>query len=281
MKFLSQIIQLAANIDFSYNKLLSILFCKFVVMNLFKKDFESYASNCVNEISMLQNEFMQLYDINSYGEWYYDHDIGAFQFKADHGKNLYFRYIDVGSFSTNTNTWNWSWDNSTTPRLVKAGLEKVRIFGATNDFGQLTTGLIEGDEYTGWEMTSISAKLLSAIGMYRIQRDHLFIYFIFTHELTQEQYDALENKSVECDVHEKGQIAFVCKHLISKEYPGFHEAFESGLCMEENDDYQAWCDECEKVRINEGKWNEESMAFAEIKIVCDQCYFEIKYRQTL
>ena len=48
--------------------------------------------------------------------------------------------------------------------------------------------------------------------------------------------------------------------------------------MESDDDYQAWCDECEKVRLKEGEWNDVSMAIAKIELVCDQCYFEIKAR---
>jgi hypothetical protein len=249
-------------------------------MNIFQKDFARYSIDCVHEMQLLQNEFMKLYDINSYEEWFYDHSIGAFHFKAKDGRNLYFKYVDIGSFSTNTNTWMWSWHNNSTPKLAKRGIEKVRNYGATHNYDQLKTGMINGDEYTGWEMTSISTKLLSAIGMYRIPSDHLFIYFIFTDELSQEQYNALKDKYIACDVHEAGRIAFVCGHLTRKEHSGFHEAFESDPMVEEDEDYQAWCDECEKVRLREGEWNDESMAFANIKLVCDECYFEIKLQQT-
>jgi hypothetical protein len=232
-------------------------------------------------MSSLQNEFMQLYDINSYENWYYDHDIGAFHFKGDDGRNLYFKYLKVGSFSTETNTWKWSWDNKFTPRHIKKPLEKVKAFGEANHFEPLTKGLINGDEYTGWEMTAVSAKLLNALGMYRIPQEHLFIYFIFINELTQEQYDALKDKYTACDIHASGRVAFVCRHLINAGDQGFHEAFESDPLIEEEDDYQAWCNECERVRSKAGEWNDESMAFADIKVVCDECYFEIKKRNQI
>lgn len=247
-------------------------------MSIPEKDFETYANNCLNERSSLQNEFMQLYDIDSYEQWYYDHGIGAFHFKANDGKNLYFKYVDVGSFSTKANTWNWSWDNRSTPKYVKRPLEKVRAFGEANNFERLTTGLVDGDEYTGWEMTAVTAKLLSGIGMYRIPQEHLFIYFVFTNELSQEQYDALADKYIACDEHNTGRASFVCQHLVNNDYRGFHEAFESDPLIEEEDDYQAWCDECEQVRLREGEWTDEAMAFAAIKVVCDECYFEIKKR---
>jgi hypothetical protein len=44
----------------------------------------------------------------------------------------------------------------------------------------------------------------------------------------------------------------------------------------EDDDFQAWCYECEKVRVEHDGWNDESMEFSDIKLVCEKCYFEIK-----
>jgi hypothetical protein len=46
--------------------------------------------------------------------------------------------------------------------------------------------------------------------------------------------------------------------------------------LSDEDDFQAWCDECEGVRKSEGEWNDQSMKFADIKVVCEKCYFEMK-----
>jgi hypothetical protein len=245
-------------------------------MSQLEQDFETYKNECVTDLMSLQPEFISLYDIDSYENWFYDDSVGAFHFKSDDGRNLYFKYIDVGSFSTKANTWNWSWDNKTTPKHVCRDLEKVRTFGASNNYEPLTTGLFEGDEYTGWEMTAISASLLNAIGSYRVPSEHLFIYFIFTNELTQEQYDELKHKYANCDKHISDRVAFVCQHLINNVSIGFQEAFDSDQFIEPDDDLQAWCDECEKIRLKEGKWTDDAMAIANIKVVCNQCYFEIK-----
>ena len=45
----------------------------------------------------------------------------------------------------------WAWDNKTTPAHVSRPLEKVRSFGLENDFQELTTGSLNGDEFTGWK----------------------------------------------------------------------------------------------------------------------------------
>lgn len=250
-------------------------------MHPFQPNFEDFKDQCVKNMMSLQSEFMKLYDIDSYEEWFCDHGIGAFHFQSGDGRNLYFKYVKVGTFSTNTNTWNWSWANKMTPTHVSQALEKVKLWGATHNFELLTKGLFEGDEYTGWEMTSISAALLNVMGAYRISDEHLFHYFIFTNELTQEEYSERKDKYIACDLHTSGRVAFVCQHLNSDTYTGFHEAFDPDTITDDDDGYQAWCNECEKVRLKEDGWNDTSMAFAKIKAVCDQCYFEIKKRNKL
>ncbi len=209
------------------------------------QNLDSFSTECLKHLSAIQDEFMRLYDISSYEHWY--HDIGAFHFKSDDGRNLYFKYIDIGSYSTKRNTWMWSWENNTTPKHVARGLEKVRAFGEENNYNDLCQGLLEnGDDYTGWALTAITARLLNAIRAYRIPQQHLFIYFVFTNELTQEEYDELKDKYIQCATHRTSRVAFVCQHLNKDKYTGFHEAFESNPLIELDDDYQAWCDDAKR-----------------------------------
>jgi hypothetical protein len=127
----------------------------------------------------------------------------------------------------------WSWDNNSTPKHVTKGLQKVKEYGEKNKYNDLSQGLLEnGDEYTGWALTAITAKLSNAIGAYRIPHEHLFIYFIFTNELSQEQYEELKNKYVECETHGTSRVAFVCQHLLKGSGLGFYEAFESNPLIE-------------------------------------------------
>lgn len=243
--------------------------------------FGEYRNKCVDEISSLQDEFKKLYNLDSYEQWFFDEDFGVFRFESKDGRKLYFKYSLIGSFSAKTSTWKWSWDNEHIKPTERKGIEQIRIFGHENDYNLLTTGLIEADEYTGWEMTSISAKILSAIGVYRFTEDHLTFYIVFTGELTREQYDCWKERAVTCESHGTSRAAFVCQHLSKDTYTGFHEAFESNPLIEPDDDYQAWCDECEKIRLQEGEWNDVSEGFAKIRLICDQCFFEIKRRNEI
>ena len=91
--------------------------------------FEEFKDESVKQLSRVQEEFIKLYNLYSYEHWFYDHGIGAFHFKSNDGRNLYFRYVDVGSYSTERNTWMWSWHNKSTPKHVTKGLEKVKAHG--------------------------------------------------------------------------------------------------------------------------------------------------------
>lgn len=45
-------------------------------------------------------------------------------------------------------------------------MEKVREYGVVNGFEKLTSGFLDADEYTGWEMTAVAAHVLDAPGAY-------------------------------------------------------------------------------------------------------------------
>jgi len=219
---------------------------------------------------------MNYYDINGFPTYHFDRDMGIFEFRSPK-KSLYFKYQVAGSFSNNTNTWKWSWNNDYYSEILKDEVTKVKAFGERNEYTPLTQGLIDGDRYTGWEMTAMAAKVLDSIGAYRIVEDHLEFYFLFLKEINQQTYDELKRKHVQCDGHGTRRAAYVCQHLTKRSYNGFHEPFfDEG----EEVEHQAWCDQCEEIRAQEGEWNDRSEAFAKIRLICDQCFLEIKAANT-
>ncbi len=89
--------------------------------------------------------------------------------------------------STQSNTWMWAWANDSLLELVKADAKKILALGEELGFVNLVAGLWEADSVDGWEMTSIMAEALNAIGAYRTPSDNGFTYMIvkkayFLHE---------------------------------------------------------------------------------------------------
>lgn len=81
---------------------------------------------------------------------------------------------------------------------------------------------------------------------------------------------------VECEEHGTGTSTFVCQHLLDGEGLGFHRGFP-------DDDPDAlwpdaWCDDCEAVRAEEGEWNDRSEEFASIRLMCQLCYCRARER---
>ena len=77
---------------------------------------------------------------------------------------------------------------------------------------------------------------------------------------------------MECGVHGDGYATFVCRHLVQGSELGFFEPDRAPASEDESDEQSAWCGECENVRQEQGGWNDVSVAFADITVICDACF---------
>lgn len=83
--------------------------------------------------------------------------------------------------------------------------------------------------------------------------------------------DQEANRTIECDKHGARTSAIVCCHLLRA--TGLVLGFvEDG----DPDDPLAWCNECETRYAREKEWNEAFKRFADLKVVCDACYAQLK-----
>lgn len=92
-----------------------------------------------------------------------------------------------------------------------------------------------------------------------------------------------EKDNIKCEIHGNQGYGLVCQHLNSnEENNGFWEPFDSEFDKEyEDGELNGWCNKCDEVLMKEGEWNENSESFAQIKLVCKSCYFEIKKKNKL
>lgn len=92
---------------------------------------------------------------------------------------------------------------------------------------------------------------------------------------------ANQYRIVHCDKHGDRREAFVCDHLLS----GTRQGFFIDPDDVENPHPDAWCSTCERIRLtyggSDGKWNETSEALIKVRLVCGDCYEEIKIRNVL
>ena len=95
-----------------------------------------------------------------------------------------------------------------------------------------------------------------------------------------ESISADQYKTVHCDRHGDQREAFVCDHLLHGTGQGFFPGEDP-----RNPYPDAWCSRCEQIRSTyaraDGEWNEKSEALLKVRLVCGDCYEEIKLRNVL
>lgn len=79
---------------------------------------------------------------------------------------------------------------------------------------------------------------------------------------------------IHCDRHGDNRKAFICKHLLLSS--GLD--FVSDAAGPDNPYPDAWCSSCERIRIESGGEFSDEYARSLIKLVCGDCYNEIKAR---
>jgi hypothetical protein len=84
-------------------------------------------------------------------------------------------------------------------------------------------------------------------------------------------------EKIQCEAHGECEAAFVCEHLLGESV---------GLGFNRNDPVpedlfpDAWCDDCEIVRVQHDGWNERSEALVKIVMLCSVCYERTRMRNT-
>ncbi|MDR4952244.1 hypothetical protein REB14_08675 [Chryseobacterium sp. ES2] len=243
-------------------------------------NYEEYSKPRLNKLIKVQDDFKDVYRIDSYVNWFYDSELELLRLYNDDNDEVYFKYIPVGTYSLKSKTWMWSWYNTHSIEKNKNELLVIKKFGIENNYEKLYTGTFASDEYAGWELSSICLEFLKGIGVYRVNSDELEKYMLILNGVGEysSEVKMMKQKKVDCGSHGYSRPAFVCQHLDLEAPKGFEEAFDTykGIELEEDDDFQAWCSDCEKIRIENDGWTEESEKFAGITLICENCYFELK-----
>jgi hypothetical protein len=83
--------------------------------------------------------------------------------------------------------------------------------------------------------------------------------------------------TVQCDLHGETPQAFVCTHLTGESSGlGFNreDPSKENLCPD------AWCDDCEIIRVAHGDWENVPDELCRIVLLCSECYERSRIRNT-
>jgi hypothetical protein len=209
------------------------------------------------------------YRISSWPRWDYDLDAGTLVFSESGVPKVVATIQAVGSTSESSTTWKWGWAHASFPPRVTDQLERVREFGEVEGLQKLTQELLTDDEYLGWELTAVAAKILEAPGAYRCPVDNGFLYFVYTSlQFANESLTINPRTPIACSNHGQGFSTYVCEHLIAN--PA--QEWLSNKPVESNPWPDAWCALCDEVFQEQGEWNDKNEGRVKIKVLCHRCY---------
>jgi hypothetical protein len=241
--------------------------------------FTAYCHDAVHQLMQLNEKCKQDFHISSWPRYDYDLEKGTLTF-SEGGKPKVVASIQViGTTSKSSGTWLWGWANESLPDNVTAAVAKVRAFGEAEDLTKLTEARLPDDEYLGWELTSVAAKVLGSKGAYRCPGDNGFLYVVYSALRFAIEQGATDHEraQIECATHGNAFQTFVCEHLALN-------PAQKWFSQEPDDTNRwpdAWCAICDAFFQEEGEWNDKNASKMRAELLCHRCYERFRSKQKL
>jgi hypothetical protein len=238
------------------------------------EEFSKFRHDAVHELMSLNEACERKFKISTLHRWDYDLDDGTLTFSQDGVARVVALIQIVGTTSETDGTWLWSWANQSLPGKVTRAIGDVRAFGERESLSELTTPSLTDDEYLGWAMTAITARVLGSKGAYRCPRhDNGFLYLVYVDlGFAVTVGGSTVAKQVKCGTHDVGYATFICEHLMSK--PG--QEWFSDDPTEGNQWPDAWCAACQDLFQKQGEWNDKNSSGRHIRALCHHCYESLR-----
>lgn len=242
------------------------------------QQFSDYLHDATHRLMDLNKECEEKFRISSWPRWDYDFDRGTLTFSRDGEPKVVALIQVVGTTSVSGGTWLWAWANQSLPTRVIEGSERVRQFGEHEHLTEITQKSWPDNDYLGWAMTAVAAKVLGAKGAYRCPGANGFIYLVYSSLSFASETPQIgrESERIRCDTHGPGFNTYVCEHLVAN--PA-QEWFSSDP-TEDNKWPDAWCAACDVFFQQEGEGNERNEGKMKIELLCHRCYEQFRSRST-
>jgi hypothetical protein len=241
------------------------------------EEFSAFQHNAVHELMALNERCEEEFHISSWPRWHYDLERETLTFSENGVPKVLASIQVVGTTSVSGGTWLWGWANENLPPNAKKEVAKVREFGLAGEIRELTEAELPDDEYLGWAMTAVAAKLLGAKGAYRCPGKNGFVYVVYSSVKFAASEAGTESQleQMECADHERGFSTYVCEHLVVN--PG--QEWFSQEPDEEHKWPDAWCAACDAFFQQQGEWNEKNESRIKIELICHHCYERLRSQQ--
>ncbi len=237
------------------------------------EEFSQFRHEAIHALMRLNESCDRKFQLSSWPRWDYDFERGTLTFSKDDIPRVVAHIQVVGTTSRSSGTWLWSWANEGLPAEVTDVMLRVRAFGEKESLSELIDPSATDDEYFGWAMTAIAAKILDSKGAYRCPRQDGFIYLVYTDICPSEKPNSQPDENqIQCSTHGGGYSAYVCQHLISNP----EQQWFSDNASELKRWPDAWCAACDRVFQEQREWNDQNQIKINIQLLCHHCYESLR-----
>lgn len=145
-----------------------------------EEEYEKFQHEAIHALMDLNHACDREFSLSAWPRWNYDLDRGILVFSEDRAPKVIAEIQVAGTTSNESNTWMWGWANNSLPQGVVSGMSAAREFGSAESLPRFTTEVLANDDYLGWELTAVTARLLGAKGAYRCPGEDGFLYVVYT-----------------------------------------------------------------------------------------------------
>jgi hypothetical protein len=235
-----------------------------------QEQFAKYRHEAVHQLEQLNEDCENKFRISSSPRWDYELEAGTLTFSENDVPKVIAEIQVVGSTSISGGTWLWGWANCNLPDGVTEAVDRVRAFGQAESIPELTKDYLPDDEFIGWAMTAVAARILNSKGAYRCPHDNGAVYVVYSslRFATEQDVRDAKAKKIHCATHGTAFSTYVCEHLAAN-------PVQEWFSREPDDEHRwpdAWCATCDVFFQEQGEWNEKNEKKLKITLLCHHCY---------
>jgi hypothetical protein len=144
-------------------------------------EFEKFIKESTAYLRACNDRANLSFGIGEYARYEYDLFRNEIWWSDSEGAKVRGKVTVVGSWSSKSDTWLWAWANPHFNDVEIGPIDQVRSFGEQEEIPKLTEQKWEAEEVDGWEMTSVSARLLESQGAYRSPDSSGSLFLLYDH----------------------------------------------------------------------------------------------------
>ncbi|MBN8734064.1 MAG: hypothetical protein J0L64_26235 [Acidobacteria bacterium] len=239
-----------------------------------EEEYQQFRHEAVHALMDLNEAVEREFRLSALPRWDYDLSDGVLVFSAEDVAKVIADIQVVGTTSNESKTWMWGWANDSLPPRAVSRIDAVRKYGDSESIPQLTTDVLTNDDYLGWELTAVTARLLGAKGAYRCPGDNGFLYVVYEDIRFAQEGESTrtipseEASMIECGMHGAARSTYICDHLLADP----EQAWFSEDPTDDDPWPDAWCAQCDLIFQEQGEWNDSNCGKVPIKHLCHHCY---------